>query len=145
MQTITLGCDFQWQVLLILIVSTLQRGATVIILAVLAAPVCSRGGTTQGRLLAPLRVDPLVPVSRAASRSFTSSNSEVVTMYSARAGKICAISCCDFSMRSGVCGCVENALASAPGFFFSCACSFSKKLMNALGSYPALYMYCIPR
>ncbi len=81
----------------------------------------------------------------AASRSFTSSNSEVVTRYCARAAKICAISCCDFSMRSGVWGCVENAFARAPGFFFSCACSFSKKLMNACGSYPALYMYCSPR
>ncbi len=56
-----------------------------------------------------------------ASRDFTSSNSEVETMYCAFAGRMVAISFCDASMRSGVCGCEANALAIVPGFFFSFA------------------------
>src|SRR5258708_15558398 len=48
------------------------------------------------------------------SRSFTPSNSEVVTMYSGRFGKIRAISFCAFSMRSGVGGWVETTFAMVP-------------------------------
>src|SRR5207253_10471376 len=80
-----------------------------------------------------------------ASRAFTSSNSEVVTTYCGRAGRMREISSCDFAMRSGVCGCVAKAFAKVPGFFFSCAWTFSKKEINAFGSYPVLYMYCKPR
>ena len=56
-----------------------------------------------------------------ASRDFTSSNSDVETMYCVFAGRIVAISFCEASMRSGVCGCEAKALASVPGFFFSFA------------------------
>src|ERR1700745_1554364 len=55
------------------------------------------------------------------SRSFTLSNSELVTMYSGRFGKIRAISFCAFSMRSGVGGWVENAFGIVPGRRFSSA------------------------
>jgi len=43
-------------------------------------------------------------------RDFTLSNSEVVTMYSDRAGRMRAISFWAASMRSGVGGCVEKNL-----------------------------------
>src|SRR5205807_7272267 len=42
--------------------------------------------------------------SSAAKRAFTRSNSEVVTVYSARAGSIFEISSCDLEIRSGVWG-----------------------------------------
>ncbi len=48
-------------------------------------------------------------------RAFTRSNSEVVTMYSSRAGRIVAISSCAFCTRSGVGGCVEKTLRNAAG------------------------------
>src|ERR1035437_6309013 len=56
-----------------------------------------------------------------ASRAFTSSNSEVVTMYWSRAGRILAISSCEWRMRSGVCGWLEKTLATTPGLRFSSA------------------------
>ena len=79
------------------------------------------------------------------SRALTRSNSEVVTMYSSRAGRIVAISSCAFCTRSGVGGCVEKTLGMLPGWRRSSASIFSKKLTKAFGSYPALYMYCRPR
>src|SRR5271166_7210644 len=57
----------------------------------------------------------------AARRALTSSNSDVVTTYCCLAGRILRISSCDFSIRSGVWGCVAKAFDSVPGFFFSMA------------------------
>src|SRR5690242_12671996 len=61
-------------------------------------------------------------------RAFTLSNSEVVTMYSWRAGRIRAISFWQFSMRSGVGGCVEKTFGMVPGRRFSSAWTRSKKV-----------------
>jgi len=49
-----------------------------------------------------------------ANRDLTSSNSEVVTVYSAFAGRIFSISLCDAAMRSGVCGCDAKSLRQRP-------------------------------
>src|SRR2546430_2100764 len=67
-------------------------------------------------------------------RPFTVSNSEVVTMYSWRAGRMRAISFCVFSMRSGVGGCVEKTFGMVPGRRFSSAWMRSKKVTYELGS-----------
>src|SRR5207245_6536365 len=80
-----------------------------------------------------------------ARRAFTSSNSEVSTLYSSRGGRSVLISRCDFWIRSGVCGWVWNALAKIPGRSFSKVFTFSKNAVKACGSYPALYMYSTPR
>ncbi len=87
----------------------------------------------------------LVLVFNFAQASLNRSNSEVVTTYSSRAGRMEAISSCAFCTRSGVGGCVEKILGMLPGWRRSSASIFSKKLTKALGSYPALYMYCRPR
>src|SRR5690242_12416658 len=67
-------------------------------------------------------------------RAFTVSNSEVVTMYSCRAGRMRAISFCVFPMRSGVGGCVEKAFGMVPGRRFSSAWMRSKKVTYEFGS-----------
>ena len=59
-----------------------------------------------------------------ASRAFTRSNSEVVTIYSGRAGSVVAISFSTLSMRSGVPGWSLKAREIAPGLCFSNASSF---------------------
>ena len=51
---------------------------------------------------------------------------------------------CESLIRSSVIGCEEKTLAIVPGFFFSIDWIFSKKSTNAVGSYPALYIYCRP-
>src|ERR1022692_4606647 len=80
-----------------------------------------------------------------ARRPFTFSNSEVSTTYSGRAGRTVLISCCAAATRSGVMGWEAKAFAKVPGFFFSRASTFSKNETNDCGSYPALYMYSMPR
>src|SRR5690349_20951590 len=67
-------------------------------------------------------------------RALTVSNSEVVTMYSWRAGRMRAISFCVLPMRSGVGGCVEKAFGMVPGRRFSSAWMRSKKVTYAFGS-----------
>src|SRR6266545_1550082 len=66
-------------------------------------------------------------------RDLTAPNSEVLIAYSCLSGKR-ATSFCTSVMRSPVIGCVLKTFAIAPGFFFSRAWSFSKKLTIALGS-----------
>src|SRR5579884_1912826 len=85
-----------------------------------------------GRLSLPLSLS-LWRFSISASRALTLSNSEVSRMYSGRGGRTFEISCWDFSIRSGVCGCVSKVLAMKPGFFFCKASIFSKNEMKAWG------------
>ena len=66
-------------------------------------------------LLASFSSSSLCLFSIAASRAFTSSNSDVVTTYCCLAGRILRISSCDFSMRSGVCGWCRTPWTSVPG------------------------------
>src|SRR5579884_1132102 len=85
-----------------------------------------------GRLSLPLSLS-LWRFSISAKRALTLSNSEVSRMYSGRGGRTFEISCWDFSIRSGVCGCVSKVLAMKPGFFFCKASIFSKNEMKAWG------------
>ena len=62
-----------------------------------------------------------------ASRAFTASNSDVVTVYRPRARENTHDLVLQCRIRSGVAGWSLNALASAPGLRFSSADSFSKK------------------
>src|SRR5262249_20771290 len=55
-------------------------------------------------LLGLLESSSLCRFSMAARRALTSLNSDVVSMYCSREGRIVAISACDFWIRSGVCG-----------------------------------------
>ena len=66
--------------------------------------------------------------------------SDVLTMYSSWSGNL-AIRALTLVMRSGVGGCVSNALAIVPGFDLSSFWIFSKNFTRYAGSYPAAQAY----
>src|SRR5262245_4413393 len=67
------------------------------------------------------------------NRDLTWLNSEVLIAYSGCSGKR-ATRARTAVIRSPVIGCVLKTFEIVPGFFFSCACSFSKKVISAFGS-----------
>jgi len=79
-----------------------------------------------------------------ASRAFTSSNSEVVTMYCAFAGRMVAISFCDAAMRSGVCGCDAKPWRCAR-LLLLFRLNLFEEADKRLRIIPVLYIYCRPR
>ncbi len=87
-----------------------------------------------GRFGSPLPGSALRRLCMDSRRAFTSSNSDVVTICSSRAGSTVAISFCVALIRSGVCGCDANIFDSVPGLRFSLAWIFSKKVTKACGS-----------